>query len=148
VTQVARFLALAPADRRLFLQAAIAVPLVRTALRVVGFRRCQAALNRLTPVRVRPAAAPPVLDDVTRLARLVRAAAHHGVVDRNCLTESMAIWWLLRRCGLESDIRIGVRIDDDGRLDAHAWVEWAGTALDEHRGISHTFPPLMRPTAS
>lgn len=147
MTRVARFLALAPADRRLFLQAAIALPFVRMALRMFGFRRCHAGLNRVTPVRARLAGAPPALDDVARMARLVRAAARHGVVDRNCLTESLAIWWLLRRRGLESDIRIGVR-KDDGNLDAHAWVEWAGTALDEHRDISHTFPPLMRPTAS
>lgn len=144
MTRAARFLALPPADRRLFLQAAIALPFVRTALRVFGFSRCHAGLHQLAPVSVRSAAAAPRLDDVARLARLVRAAARLTLVDRDCLTESLTIWWLLRRRGLESDIRIGVR-KGGGKLDAHAWVEWAGTALDEDRDIAQTFPPLMRP---
>jgi hypothetical protein len=147
VTRIERFLALRSADRWLFLQAAMAVPFVRMALRVFGFRRCHAALSWLTPGRMPPASDPLALDDVARLARLVRAAARHGMLNRNCLTESLAMWWLLRRRGLDSDIRIGVR-KEGGGLDAHAWVEWAGMSLDEHRELSRSFRPLVRPTAS
>ncbi len=145
--RIERFLALRSADRWLFLQAVIALPFVRAALRVLGFRRCHGGLRWLTPARIRPAADPPVLDDVARLAQLVRAAAQHGMMNRNCLTESLAIWWLLRRRGLDSDIRIGVR-KEGGGLDAHAWVEWAGMSLDEHREVSRSFRTLVRPMAS
>ncbi len=147
MTRARRLLAHPPADRRLLLQAWTAAPIIRIMLAVAGFKRCHAALQRFTGSGGSRAAVTPGFDEVAHLARLVRAAARHGCVDRNCLTESLTLWWLLRRRGIDSDIRIGVRKEGD-RLDAHAWVECAGTALDEHPDVSRIFSPLVPPIAT
>lgn len=47
-----------------------------------------------------------------------------------CLPQSLALQALLRRQGLSAELRIGVR-RADGKLQAHAWVEHAGSPLGE-----------------
>lgn len=143
MTRLARLLALGPVDRRIVVLAWAATPIVRVTLRALGFRRCRAILGALSD---QPWSTPGDGAEAARVARLVRAAARHGAMDRHCLTESLVLWWLLRRRGIESEIRIGVR-KDGGTLDAHAWVEWDGGALDEQPDVARTFPPLVRSTA-
>lgn len=147
MTRVRRLLALPPADRRLLLQAWTAAPFIRIMLAVAGFKRCHGALLWFTPAASSRAAVTPGLDEAAHVARLVRAAARHGCVDRNCLAESLTLWWILRRRGIDSDIRIGVR-KEGGGLDAHAWVECAGAALDEHPDVSGIFAPLVPPVVT
>jgi hypothetical protein len=69
-----------------------------------------------------------------------RAAAIHAVIDmvaRNipwdlatCLPRSLTLWWLLRRRGIESELRLGVRKDGDS-IVAHAWVECEGEVVGD-----------------
>jgi hypothetical protein len=61
---------------------------------------------------------------------MVRAAARYGIGQPNCLKVSLALWWLLARQGIASDLRVGVRKDGE-KLEAHAWVECGGVALNE-----------------
>ena len=144
MTRLARFRALEPDDRQLFLRAWVAMPLVGAALRLTGFRNCHAMLRALSRIGGGGAVVPAA--DVERVARMVRAAARHGCHPRHCLTESLTLWWLLRRRGVEGEIRIGVR-KDAGGLDAHAWVEWRGRPLDERADVAEAFAPLARPSA-
>jgi hypothetical protein len=94
-----------------------------------------AALLRLFPGR-RKTGIPP-----ERLARLVESAGRHHYRRMTCLTRSVALQALLRRQGVEAELRIGVR-REDGRLHAHAWVEHAGVPLGEPEGVESTFLPL------
>jgi hypothetical protein len=64
------------------------------------------------------------------VARVAGIAAGRGPVRATCLRRSLLIWWLLRRDGIETALRIGVRCDD-GVLQAHAWVEHDGVPLGE-----------------
>jgi hypothetical protein len=75
------------------------------------------------------------------IARLVRAAANHGPYRANCLEQSLVLWCLLKRNGLESEIRFGARKEDD-ELQAHAWVECLGIALNEDRGVEERYAPF------
>ena len=62
-------------------------------------------------------------------ARMVRAAARHGIGRPTCLEESLTLWWLLGRRGIAADLRIGVR-KTGKKFDADAWVE------HEHRPLN------------
>jgi hypothetical protein len=64
---------------------------------------------------------------------MVTAASNRGFYQPACLPKSVVLQWLLRREGIAATLCIGVR-RDDGRLDAHAWVE--------HRGM-----PLLDPSS-
>jgi hypothetical protein len=134
-----RFLGLSPAERHLFLAAALLLPAVALGLRLVGWRRCQAALARLSP-RGRPAAPPVRAADA---ARMVLAASRHAPCRADCLRRSLVLWWLLRRAGLPGELRIGAR-KRDGRLEAHAWVEHGGRPL-EGTADDQPFVPFAGP---
>jgi hypothetical protein len=94
-----------------------------------------AALLRLVPGK-RSHGLPPA-----RLAELVESAGRHHYRKMTCLTRSLALQALLRRQGLEADLRIGVR-RVAGQLRAHAWVEHAGMPVGEREGVDRTFLPL------
>jgi hypothetical protein len=51
---------------------------------------------------------------IVRLARLVPRAS--------CLTQALALQYLLARSGHASDLHVGVRTDPAGRFEAHAWL--------------------------
>ena len=54
------------------------------------------------------------------------AAASRRVPKATCLTQAIALRTLLARDGKESELRIGVAKAEDGRLEAHAWLESDG----------------------
>jgi hypothetical protein len=140
--KLVRFLALAPADRRLLVLAVVVQPLVRLALCLMGFKRSHLMLRRLAPISARPGGTTrAALDDATRAAQLVHSAGFHGLLDRGCLTQSLTLWWLLRRHGIDSEIYIGVR-KIGNMLEAHAWVESSGTVVSDHPEIGRRFAPL------
>ncbi len=72
---------------------------------------------------------------------LVRIAARNHLYEMTCLRQSLALQWLLARRGIPAELRIGVR-KQAGALEAHAWVECAGQAV-EARGIQDYFTLLV-----
>ena len=65
---------------------------------------------------------------------MVRAAARHGFGHPTCLEESLALWFFLRRQGIEAELRVGVRKEGE-KFEAHAWVEREGVALNEPEAL-------------
>jgi hypothetical protein len=128
-----RFNALGRGARGLFLRAAALLPLISLSLRLRGFRKTQAFLQRFLPqsndtmdISV-PARAKLTI-------RMVRAAVRHSAGHPTCLEESLALWWMLGRQGITSGLRIGVRKRDE-KFEAHAWVEREGVALNEPESL-------------
>jgi Transglutaminase-like superfamily len=128
-----RFNALERGARGLFLRAAVLLPLISLSLRLRGFRKTQAFLQRFlsTPNDVADFSASARAD---LTVRMVRAAIRHCVGHPTCLEESLALWWLLGRQGIATELRIGVRKHGE-KFEAHAWVERAGTALNEPESL-------------
>jgi hypothetical protein len=75
------------------------------------------------------------------VARIVRVAAAHGPYRANCLQQSVTLWWLLRRRGVAGDLRIGTRKGAQG-LEAHAWIEVCGRALNESPDVHVRYQPF------
>ncbi len=120
----------------MLLQALVLIPMTALALRALGFRRCQAALARLGSMR--PASsenqAQRSFEQATLTAQMVKAASRDGVRRGNCLEQSLVLWWLLRRQGIAGELRIGAR-KMAGRFEAHAWVEFLGSALNDSENV-------------
>jgi len=141
--KLSQFRALPAADRRIVLSAMAMLPLFRIALRLFGPQRLQAWLQR----KPRPVANPLPADELQRLGKRVNSAARHTLGPANCLTRSLYLWWLLRRRGIDSQLRIGVRLVD-GVLDGHAWVEYAGLPINDRPDVSADFAPFDKPVSS
>lgn len=132
-----RFRALEPAARGAFLRAAMLLPLLSMSLRVRGFKATQATLQKLLPAANQKTCASPAAG-AALTASMVRAAVHYGFGSPSCLEESLALWWLLGRQGIASQLRIGIR-KESAKFEAHAWVEFAGAALNEPEARHHHY---------
>jgi hypothetical protein len=128
-----RFNALERKARGLFLRAAVLLPLISFSLRLRGFRKTQASLQKFLP-SLNDALHAAARESTNLTVRMVRAAVRHSVGHPTCLEESLALWWLLGRKRIAAELRIGVRKQGD-KFEAHAWVEREGAALNEPEAL-------------
>jgi Transglutaminase-like superfamily len=132
--RIRRFSALERSARGLFLRASLVLPLITISLRWRGFRKTKALLQHFLSVPY-GSQNPDAQLRASLTAQMVRVAGRHGIGNPSCLEVSLALWWLLARQGLASDLRVGIRKDGE-KFEAHAWVECAGATLNEP-GIKH-----------
>ena len=89
--------------------------------------------------------------DVARarsLALVVHVAAGYTPGPVTCLSRSLLLAWLLQREGIAAQLRIGVRREAEGdALAAHAWIEVAGTPVDDEPDVAARFLPFAAPLA-
>jgi hypothetical protein len=123
----------------MFFRASVLLPVISWSLRIRGFRSTQVSLQSISifPQKEHPPGGQVIDSERVRIAvRMVNAAARHGLGSSTCLEKSLALWWLLRREGIVSSVRIGAR-KAAGKFEAHAWLERDGVTLnepgDEHR---------------
>lgn len=81
--------------------------------------------------------APQVALAVDRAARQIPGGA-------NCLDRSLTLWWLLHRQGLEATLKFGVR-KVEAVLEAHAWVELGGRALNDSEDVRQRYEAFDDP---
>lgn len=143
MNKLTKFRQLSYSEKWMFVQSLVLLPLNGAGLRLVGFRRWLAILTTLAPLKGRLAADEASVGKALTVARLVKVAAAHGLYRANCLPQSLATWWLLRWLGIESDLRIGAR-KADGRIEAHAWVEYSGRILNDSADVHQRFTPFDR----
>jgi Transglutaminase-like superfamily len=82
------------------------------------------------------------LPDPERAAGLVEAAARHHLLGTTCLTRALVLCRLLRRRGHEARLVVGCA-RPNGRFEAHAWIDCAGTPVTAGAQIGR-FTPLLR----
>jgi hypothetical protein len=56
-----------------------------------------------------------------------------------CLEQSLTLYWLLRRRGVQVSLRLGV---NPYRFRAHAWIEYDGKAIEEDPESIAALSPL------
>ena len=127
-TRLQGWRALPPGERALMARLLVALPLVSLALRVFDYRRTRRLVEWLSRhPRPRPAAAGDIRS-ADRLAQLAATAGHRGLLQATCLRQALLVYGMLRRKGLQPELKLGVRREGDAFL-AHAWVELAGNRL-------------------
>jgi hypothetical protein len=112
-----------------FLCTSVLLPMISCSLRLRGFRKTKVALEHFvsTPHGLLD---PGRQERATLTAHAVRTVWRSGIGHPNCLSASLALWWLLAPQGIASDLRVGVH-KDGGKFEAHAWVECGGVALTD-----------------
>lgn len=142
-----RLLAMKPAERRLFLQAELLFVLVWAGLKVLSLRRCQILLKWLASRQRSSLVNGDVATSTHRTVAVMRTAARHTFGQPACLPQSLVCWALLRRQGIEGDLRIGTR-REGGKFEAHAWVEYQGRVLNDHPDVRERFVSFEQPIDS
>ena len=145
MVNLARFRALSRAHQWIVVQASILLPCLWIGLQLFGLGRLQGWLQHPPG----PAATTLALDAVMAMGNLVNIAGRHALCPVTCLTRSLLLDALLRRHGVASQLRIGVRLSQ-GALDAHAWVEVAGVPVNDRPEVGEQFAAFseaLPPTA-
>jgi hypothetical protein len=136
-----KFIGLPKSEQWLLIQASLVLTLMGLGLRLLGLKRLQNLLCHW-PLRERGGVPEEVISDLAQAqARIVQIAARHGLYRLTCLPQSLALWWLLRCHGIKANLRIGVKSVDCG-LEAHAWVELQGQALND--ALHQDFSPFRQ----
>jgi len=145
VKKLRKLMRLNPDDRRTLAQAMILLPLMALSLRLTGLRRSQRIFSRFIPHNSarKTGWSEATLTQALHISRLVGLAVRHGIYPANCLQRSLALWWLLRRQGIRSEMYIGTR-KEAGRLDAHAWIEMEGVVLNDSSDVRHRYETFDR----
>ena len=126
-------------DLRLVLGAYAALLTTDVELRVLGYKRL---LERIERGPATDTVSPRRLRRARRFAGWLEQASHRHAVRARCLHRSLALHAWLRRKGLPSELKIGVR-KENGELRAHAWVELAGHVVNDRQESVAAFAPLV-----
>ena len=144
--RIRRFSGLERPAQGLFLRAFVLLPLISSSVRWRGFRKTQASLQDFLSV---PCGSqnPDARARAELTAQMVQAAVRLGFGDPTCLEISLALWWLLARQGIASDLRVGIRKDGE-KFEAHAWVECGGATLNDPEMKHHHYAAFDATLAS
>lgn len=126
-------------DRVATVTQALLVPIVSLSLASLGFQRTVRWLARTArPNRPDSRDAIVVMPIVDASQRVRRMAPWAG----RCLARTLALWWQLRRQGVEAKLHIGLR-QSSGQLEAHAWLVNDGRVLNERPAVLRRFRAVM-----
>lgn len=121
----------------------VVIPVIRAGLLLVGFQRLRRLLAGLSPPGS-AASGPSGAERAARarqISRIVDIGSRRGPAEGSCLHRSLALWWLLRRRQIDSELRIGAQLDEN-ELSAHAWVELDGEVLNDTPDVAARFRPF------
>jgi hypothetical protein len=142
-----RFSALERPVQALFLRAVVMLPVVGLSLKFCGFDATRSTLQKKVSHTAPQTDSDSLSKQIALTAHMVNAADQHGLVHPSCLVKSLTLWWLLGRQGITSQLRVGIR-KEGGNLEAHAWVEREGIALNEPEERHHHYAAFDAALAS
>jgi len=125
--KAAKFFALARSDRALIISALAPLLAMRAAMWTMTFARVSRIADAMSR-RVRADAAETRLSP-ERIAWAVATASRVVPSGGNCLVRALATGIMLKCYGHPSELKIGVMKPVGGRLEAHAWLESAGSVV-------------------
>lgn len=138
--------ALPPPERAILARLLLGLPLVSLSLRVLDYKRTRRLVEWLTRHPHRRNATHDDVRTADRLAELAATAGHHGMVHATCLRQALLVYGMLRRRGLQPELKLGVR-REGADFAAHAWVELSGQRLAQSDVVFAPFdqPPAVAP---
>ena len=140
LTTLRRYLAKDTRERRMALSTLLAVPLVKIVLRTGGYA---GTARFFTKIARSPA---PNIDQAVADARIAQAVIRRLPFDLTCLERSLVVWWLVGGSDV-AEIRFGVAPGAEGATpEFHAWVEVAGTRLEDTNEKGVAFLPFAPPS--
>jgi len=132
-SRISRFRQLSGTERVALLEAMVLLPVTALVLKVRGLRPVRAQ----APARPRTGPSTRSLETARRIADVVTIAGRRGVVAANCLESSLVLCRLLRRHGIEAELRLGVRrAPGDPAPEFHAWVECDGVVINDRTDVA------------
>ena len=139
------FLALDRGAKRLLSEALFLRIVIPAGFRLLGVARTQALLRHWAGRR--KSAQPVDAQSGIRASRgALRIAKRTLGLEDSCLVRSLALWALLLRRGLDTELRVGFRRQPEG-VAGHAWIEYKGVAINEDESVTRTYSVYEGPVS-
>jgi len=124
-------------------QTLILLPAVGLLLRVLGFWRSYKFLKRISQFHLRRSGKfDQPLSEAIRIGNIVGSTNKKiSLYLATCLPESLTLWYILRRKGLDANLCLGARTVT-GEFEAHAWVEFDQVVLNDDQDINIRYEPF------
>ena len=126
---LSKFVSLSTRERTLLVQATILLAVARIGLRTLPFATLRNILSKLSTIGTHSGGRMSDNRVGKQVVWAVDTVGRHLPLIGTCLTQALAAHVLLSRSGLQSDLRIGVTRDPNGKFVAHAWLEKQGAIL-------------------
>lgn len=144
MSRLSKFFALPAADQRLLMKAAAHLAGTSLGLRLLPFSSWRHRLGDTADAAATPAGTSR--QPAERIAWAVGAASSY-VPGATCLVQAVVARSMMVRQGFPAQVRIGVRVGETSRVEAHAWLELDGQViLGNSSGDPHV--PLEGPAGS
>ena len=124
-------------ERRQLLETIAFSVLVPVGFRLFGVAQTQKWLRQWAAAG-RGEAPDASIEIIRSLQRAQRIVKHSVGINGTCLTRSLTLWALLRRRGVLTELRVGIR-RHEGKLEGHAWVEFDGQPVNESQDVTGTY---------
>jgi len=136
------FTSLPSAERRIFFQALGLLPVMALRIQFSTIKNTFAWLRDRSGINENSFLVGELaLSHARRIIWLMGQAMRYSPIKGKCLSQSLVLWFLLRRSGIQSDLRVGFNKDTDNlpvdidNFNAHAWVECQGVVLNDHPDV-------------
>lgn len=139
VSKIRTFLLFPNSHKWIFIKIALIVPLVQIGVKTIKFNRTFKVLNYFADSSRQPR--EDELKLVRRYTNYLFLYHKQFPFVGKCLARSLTLWFLLKRSGIETDLRFGIKKENQGIL-AHAWVEHQGNALMTEDERKENFIPF------
>jgi hypothetical protein len=137
-----RFARLDRTDKILLIETIGLSAFIGIAFRLAGVPGTQACLRWWSQGRTKqdsPSEPGAWIHRARRAQRMVKRGTGLGGL---CLARSLTLWTLLRRRGVETELRVGYRKRGD-KIEGHAWLEYTGMPINESIDVIDTY--IVRP---
>lgn len=138
-----QFWCLGSSDRILVTVAPATLLVTVIRMRLSGYRRGHIWMARLIgSTSIYPLSATE--QTIRQHIRFFWLAVRYHPLPGSCLPQPLTLWWLLYRQGLACKLQSSTR-QQNGRVEAHIWVEYAGHGLNESQNVRSRFLPFSNP---
>ena len=144
--KVRTFWSLGRQSRAMVIESLLFPFFISAGFRLAGVARTQGLLRRWASFREKTVPNQSADDVVLMATRAQRIVKRSAGIEGTCLVRSFALWAMLLRRGIPSDLRFGVR-KRDGKMEGHAWLERGGVSLNEEDEILATYTPYHSPVS-
>ena len=112
-------------NKWLFLKGLFLAVFLRVCFKISNFKKTLAFFSRFKTGKT---VSQNESNEVRRYHHLITLTYGFGPSVVNCLSVSTAYWWLMKRRGIATDLKFGMKKDNE-KLLAHAWLEYNGEPL-------------------
>lgn len=125
---------------------AVLLLVVHACLKTIKFTKTTKLLRRMAekyPSQDVIKSETVILANARRYQNLINKAANY--VGSNCLCRSLALSFLLMRKGVSCSLKFGQRFDSNGKIEAHAWLEYQQSVINDEVTVNSQYKSFDKP---